>query len=300
MNTRPKLSTFGFTGHETFPFRIGWLNKGVTAVKEDSTIFSKDEAIVVFGIGKNMVRSIRHWCNALELIIPVERGHYKVTKMGEFLFDKNGADPYLENIGTLWWLHWRLARNASRCTTWFYVFNYINRPEFSKAALKNELKQTIKDSGGKIPSDRTLESDIECFIKTYTTSSKFISEESLECPLVELNILNEYERSIRLNRGEKESLPDHIFVASLIEYYKGLNTNAKTLLVERVLHGEGAPGRIFLLDENSCIQRLERLEKLTEGSIVYDSTAGMRQILFNSVPDEFQILQSYYQKGLKS
>ena len=58
--------TFG--GHEKFVFRHGWLKKGVDGVKEDPLIFTHDEALVMLGVGKNMVRSIRHWCLATGLV----------------------------------------------------------------------------------------------------------------------------------------------------------------------------------------------------------------------------------------
>lgn len=57
-----QLKTASFSGHESFPFRHTWLTKGVTAFAKDPTIFSKDEAMVILGVGKNMVQSIRHWC----------------------------------------------------------------------------------------------------------------------------------------------------------------------------------------------------------------------------------------------
>lgn len=290
------IPSFGFTGHETFPFRLGWLHKGVTAVMQDPTIFSQDHAIVVFGVGKNMVRSIRHWCISLELITEIGRGCYQPTTIGEMVFGSDGADPYLEDPGTLWWLHWRISRNLQRCTTWYYVFNRLNRVEFSKTALRDEIKKWVLEWGEKIPSDRTLDNDIECFVRTYTTPKRIVSEESLECPLVELNLMKEYDKTIRLNRGEKETLPDLIFLAAIIEFYQDMKNNAKTLLADRLLHHEGSPGRIFLLDENSCVQRLERLEDITNGQIVYDSTAGMRQVFFHSVPDIVDTLRKYYQK----
>ncbi|GAA3411833.1 DUF4007 family protein [Paenibacillus hodogayensis] len=297
IHSHPILPSYGFTGHETFPFRLGWLHKGVMAVKDDPQIFSKDEAIVILGVGKNMVRSIRHWCLTLGLITDIGRGVYQTTPLGELVFASNGADPYLEDIGTLWWLHWKLSGNYERCTTWYYVMNYINRPEFSKTALKDELKKAVAESGGRAQSDRTLESDIECFVRTYTSPKRGISEESLECPLVELNILKENDKYIRLNRGEKNTIPDFIFLAALVEFFEKTNTGAKTLLAERILHNEGSPGRIFLLDDNSCIRRLERLGDLTKGKIVYDATAGMRQVLFHSVPTSLEILSAYYQRG---
>src|SRR5579884_462777 len=50
----------GFSGHETFPFRTAWLKKAVDAVTADPRVFTRDDAFVVLGVGKNMVRSIRH------------------------------------------------------------------------------------------------------------------------------------------------------------------------------------------------------------------------------------------------
>ena len=54
-------SHLSFAGHETFVFRYAWLTKAVEAVQTDPEIFSRDDAIVRLGVGKNMVRSIRHW-----------------------------------------------------------------------------------------------------------------------------------------------------------------------------------------------------------------------------------------------
>ncbi|MBK8432858.1 MAG: DUF4007 family protein [Chloroflexi bacterium] len=58
--------TFG--GHETFPFRYGWLKRGMDATTKTPNIFSQDHALVELGVGKNMVRSIRHWCLAMNLM----------------------------------------------------------------------------------------------------------------------------------------------------------------------------------------------------------------------------------------
>lgn len=51
-----------FSGHETFSFRYPWLKKGYDAVCDDGSVFLRDNAMTTLGLGKNMVRSIRHWC----------------------------------------------------------------------------------------------------------------------------------------------------------------------------------------------------------------------------------------------
>lgn len=57
-----------FARHETFHPRFGWLKKGFDAALLDSGIFLRDDAPVRLGVGKNMARSIRYWCNAFKVI----------------------------------------------------------------------------------------------------------------------------------------------------------------------------------------------------------------------------------------
>ena len=52
---------YKFSGHQTFVFRYGWLEKGVRGVNEYGNVFSRDDVLVLLGVGKNMVASIRHW-----------------------------------------------------------------------------------------------------------------------------------------------------------------------------------------------------------------------------------------------
>ena len=92
------LTNPSFSGHQTFPFRYTWLKKGVDAVTEDPTVFSSKNASVTLGVGKNMVSSIRHWCNVARLIKadPHERGRLVPTELGKTIFDdKDGLIPTL-------------------------------------------------------------------------------------------------------------------------------------------------------------------------------------------------------------
>jgi len=66
-----------FSGHETFPLRYGWLKKVFDAVffyeqegriADTKNLFLSDDSIARFGVGKNMVSSMRHWANAAGVI----------------------------------------------------------------------------------------------------------------------------------------------------------------------------------------------------------------------------------------
>ena len=116
-----------FGGHEKFVFRQGWLKKGVDAVSKNPAVFADDHALVTLGVGKNMVRSIRHWCLATRLIDEMPDGSrgrsLKISTLGERLFAEAGWDPYLEDTGTIWLLHWQLATNRHRSLIWNLVFS---------------------------------------------------------------------------------------------------------------------------------------------------------------------------------
>lgn len=100
MNIVDKKLYYTFSRHEKFVFRQGWLTKGVEAVKTDPVIFTRDQALVAVGVGKNMVRSIRHWCLATGLIEEADGGcltrPLRMTQLGEKLMGVDGWDPCLE------------------------------------------------------------------------------------------------------------------------------------------------------------------------------------------------------------
>ena len=104
-----------FSGHETFPFRYTWLKKAVDAVDADEYAFHADDAMVKLGVGKNMVASMRHWGMATGMLseAPARRGSrirpQRATDLGRRLFRDGGWDPFLEDPGTLWLLHWQLV-----------------------------------------------------------------------------------------------------------------------------------------------------------------------------------------------
>ena len=138
--------TANFSGHETFPFRYTWLRKAWEGVKEDPSIFSREDALVRLGVGKNMVKSIRFWATACRIIEECSvrtRGdppRHKGGELGKLFFDGEGYDPYFEDPMTLWLLHWELAHAQQCCTTWYYAFNLMPKIEFTRHELVTWLR----------------------------------------------------------------------------------------------------------------------------------------------------------------
>ena len=155
-----------FSGHQTFVFRYTWLKKGVDALSDNAHVFRAEDAIVTLGVGKNMVDSIRHWglaCRVFEERDLAEGGRTKgiaLSRFGELIFkDGSGVealDPFLEDDATLWLLHWNLATNPARATTWYWAFNLLREPEFTRGAFFENLKKFVQGRGWSRVSDNSL------------------------------------------------------------------------------------------------------------------------------------------------
>ena len=97
-----------------------------------------------------------------------------------------------------------------------------------------------------------------------------------------------------LVRSDHESLPDEVFAYALSEYLQSRSSQAQTVTLEELSFGDRAPGRVFCLDEPGLLERLDRIEALTDGGVVFDETAGLKQIYVHSTPKPPPLLRRYY------
>ena len=77
-------------GHEKFALREGWINKALMILPDNSDAFTRKDATDLFGIGSNMVKSLRYWMRALGL---TNAAGTELSKIGELIAK---YDPYLE------------------------------------------------------------------------------------------------------------------------------------------------------------------------------------------------------------
>ena len=301
--------TFG--GHEKFVFRHGWLKKGVDGVKEKPLIFTNDEALVMLGVGKNMVRSIRHWCLATGLVEEMDGvglAHpLQASHLADKLLNDRGWDPYLEDIGSLWLLHWQLSTNLRRCFVWHMLFSKFLETEFTKRQLANYLSSQFEHHDVHT-TPGTIDREIDACLRTYVPAvrSKLgkIAEETLDCPLAELDIIRYIpnDNIFRFNIGPKVSLPLGMFGYALLSFLSSTAENRRTVAVDECLYQEGSPGQVFKLDENSVVEYLESLEEATKGKIRLEETAGLRQVYLDESLGEnykdqaLELLKGHYEQ----
>lgn len=272
-----------FSGHETFPLRQMWLKKAVEQSVGNvipKSAFSDENAIAAFGVGKNMVAAIRHWALACDVMHETPAG-YSVTENAIAIFDDKGFDPYSENPNTAWYVHWWLAGKGARSTTWHWLFNHVTSPLFSREELEAPLAKYARglDAARKL-SPATLSRDIETCIRSYVPRlSVGTPEDYAEPMLAELGLIYEEHRGhFAFRRGPKATLSDGMFAYALIEYWKTAAPGISSLAFESIAYGEGSPGRVFKLDEDSVVERLFTLDTLTNGALSWTDTAGLRQV----------------------
>lgn len=297
-------SGVSFSGHETFPFRYAWLKKGVDELAHDEGVFSDDDAMTRLGVGKNMVRSIRHWCLAAGVAEEYQPDllsrspSIRVSELGRRLFADEGWDPYLEDPATLWLIHWRIASNARRATTWFWAFSYVFDPEFTRDSLLSALLQWTETGGWKRIAATSLKRDVDCFLRTYLPArgGNAILEDSLDCPLVELNLIREAgdRQTFQFNRGPQPELPTGVLFYATLDFWSRSAPDAETMSLHDLAYHPGSPGRLFQIDEESLAARFEQLESWTNRHVSYGETAGLKQLYRRREVSPLAILEKTY------
>jgi hypothetical protein len=143
---------YRISGHETFPCRYAWLPKAVRGVQRNPKLFSDEQkAMVDLGVGKNMVRAIRFWSQAAGLISASKGSGHSVTRIGNDLLGDGGTDSFLEDIRTLWLIHWKLSTNIeSPLLAWDYLLNRWQEPEIVPSAVMKALQNEVAKQDEKL------------------------------------------------------------------------------------------------------------------------------------------------------
>jgi hypothetical protein len=284
-----------FSGHETFPLRQMWLKKAFD--KADShgqiskAVFADETAIAAFGVGKNMVGSIKHWALACELVDESAGDAYPLKPLAKLVFADTGLDPYSESATTAWLAHWFLAGRGYRSTTWYWLFNHVTAASFMRDELEGSLHGYARALGAKRLSPTTLSRDLETCLRSYAPRMSGTSPEDFAEPMLgELGLISEERKGhFAFRRGPKATLTDGMFTFALLDFWESTAKDLSSLAFEAITYGEGSPGRVFKLDEDSIATRLFELSHLTSGALSTTDTAGLRQV--HRMPGSFETLK---------
>jgi hypothetical protein len=303
--------SYRVSGHESFPCRYTWLPKAVRGLRRNPKLFSDEaEAMVDLGVGKNMVRSIRFWAQAAGIAAAGRKGEgHVLTEFGTTLLGEHGIDSFLEDIRTLWLIHWNLSTDLeSPLLAWDYLLNRWQEPEIAPSAVLKALRKEAEKQDDRHSVD-TLEQHFNTFLHTYVPTrgrKGQVQEDNLDCPLVELElIINVAEREPDRSSGKREAIyafrreekPDitpELFAYCLNDFWEKRHATELTLTIGQVAHGHGSPGQVFKLPEEDIRARVDALERQTHGLLRYNETANQPHVQKTGSLDSTDLLREIY------
>lgn len=288
-----------FRAHDTFFIRKGWLGKGMRCVAQKPDVFvSRDEnPMDVFGIGANMVKALRYWLQAVGITEEPDKGkriqHF--TEFGKLVYQN---DPYIEELGTLFLLQYKLSCRADLATAWYYFFNEFSMHEFTKDDFVDGLQKYIKIVDPEFSvANRSLNDDFQCIISTYLprykiNSTKMSPENNIDSPFGELglvDILNKQKKTYKKSVPLSSSFDSFIILAVIAD-----NANdRKELSLNELLTSPRNIGKVFNLDSIIMLDLLYRIEKT--GFIKINRTAGLDVITLNNNLTFLDCVKRFYE-----
>jgi hypothetical protein len=254
-----------------------------------------------------MVRSIRFWLQATGVAEPGRNGQYSITPFGNALLAEH--DPFLEDIRTLWLIHWRISTDmASPLLAWDVLLNRWHDPEIVQSRVVPFLLQEAIRHNDNV-SHATVEQHFDTFLHTYVPTrgrKGEVIEDNLDCPLVELELMQRAgdriaetpsgrnEPAYAFRRDDKPDITPELLVYCLNDFWDRRHPNEQTLAVREVAHGHGSPGQVFKLPEEDVRQRLEQLARHTNGAMEYAESANVPQVRRPRKQQSDKLLRNIY------
>lgn len=282
---------YTFSGHESFPCKSLWLKKGYDFVVTGND-FNSPEAVIGLGVGKNMVASIRFWLKAFGITENDE-----ITWLGNYLFDESlGKDKYLEDIATLWLLHFNLVfSEEASLYKMFFCGVQRERTRFEREQVLTYVKLKMADAKISLFNDNTVKKDIGVLLLNYALPRKPQSNEDFSSLLIDLDLIRQSSegKGYYFNVDGKRKVTKEIFLYGLLKLkaQEGDNTIPFDTIQERV-------GLVFCMQDYETIEMLKLLASDYSQYFAYSDVAGIKQVQFTKDLDVKQVLDNYYGKDI--
>ena len=285
---KAKSVKYTFSGHESFSCKSLWLKKGYDFVVAGND-FNNAEAVIGLGVGKNMVASIRFWLKAFGIT-----DNDQLTWLGNYLFDESkGKDKYLEDIATLWLLHFNLVfSEEATLYKMFFCGVQRERSHFEREQVLTYVKLRMVEAGKMtLFNENTVKKDIGVLLQNYTLPRKPQSNEDYSSLLIDLDLIRQSSegKGYYFNVDGKRKVTKEIFLYGLLKLkeVEGDNTIAFDTIQERI-------GLVFCMQDYETIEMLKQLANEYSQNIAYSDVAGIKQVQFTKDLDVKQVLDNYY------
>ena len=248
-----------------------------------------------------MVISINYWLKAFG----ITDSENKPAELGIKLLDtRKGYDPYLEDLGSIWLLHYSLV-STNKASIYNIFFNEFRkgRIDFTKEQFLVFLKRLLEKNVHSGFNQNTIAADISVLIRNYLKpiykEAKIDIEEDFASLMIDLDLISSYKsensegRIVDWYKTEnliRKELPIEIFLFSILN-----NPNyGRSISFKELLNGYNSPGAIFCLNDEGLYNQIQEAVKKYRG-ITYSESAGIREMQIKSTINKWDLLDDYYE-----
>ena len=277
---------YTFSGHESFTCKTLWLKKGYDFIINERN-FNSADAVVCLGVGKNMVASIRYWLRVFALT-----ENDKPTRIANYLFDSHsGKDPFIEDLGTLWLLHFLLvSRKEATLYNWLFVELQRERKKFDRQKIVNFVyRMMVEADKQSLFNENTIKKDIGVLLQSYVLPDKGSAFDDYASLLIDLDLICHVDdKNYSFNVEGKRQVPWQIFLYSILTL-KGSDETVSYDLLQEI-------GLMFCMSDMEVIEMCRTIEENKPTYLKYSETAGIRQVQLIQKLNGEDILNEYYGK----
>lgn len=279
---------YAFSGHESFPCKALWLKKGYDFVVQRNN-FNTPDAVIKLGVGKNMVASIRYWLRVFGIC-----DNDEPTELGKYIFDDaNGKDKYIEDLATLWLLHFNLVfRKEASLYNMFFCGLQRERSKFEREQVISYVKIKLIEAGKQTTyNENTVRKDVGVLLQNYSLPRKPQSNDDFSSLLLDLDLIRQDSESkgYYFNIDGKRKITKEIFLYALLKLKKQENDN--TISFDTI---QDSVGLAFCMQDYETVEMLKSLDPVYSKYISYSDVAGIKQVQFIAEIDCKTVLDNYY------
>ena len=275
-------------GSETFAVREGWIPKGLKIViNSNNNPFLGDDAVITFGVGTNMIKSIRYYLSISNMIKDYRSKVEVNSELGIDILIKK--DPYFENDFSYYLFHYLMISNDKKQTVFSYLFNNFNKNSFTKTELIEDIIKYSNANNEDI-NTKVLEKDVGVLVSTYARENKIKDiENTYISPLVNLKLVKKIDKDTfeKIN-GNVEKVPDLLVFYAICKCMDGRDS----ISINELMNKENSPTKVFNLNKEQLYKFIDRLRR--QKYLRYESTAGLNMVYIPNKITMREAIKEYY------
>lgn len=243
--------------------------------EEQARILAKDYAQ---GIGL-AIRRIEH-LGSLAVALGLLRSRVlTASRLGRLLSQR---DPYLDDLGTLWLLHYVISSDGHHIV-WNRVVNQVIP---ANSRLSTAIARPYFDDLMQLYSERTMDKHLR---KELSAVWNAYTEQAF----AHLDYLRAESEQIYV-RGGGVPIPPLIFLAAVLLYRERYATNAATIDIPVLANATNSPGCVFGISQRQIRDLLDAARG--RGGIYVESRADLDQVRFPSDRGFLDTVQQYFEE----